>query len=414
MLHQAELAARRYSGQGRLWQHPYAVPQPRAASAMASVWFTAYPPSQITGPGESVLESLGDAELWRVFREIGIDGMHTGPMKRAGGIRGREYTPTVDGNFDRISSEIDPAFGTEDEYQTMVRHARDNGAVLIGDVIPGHSGKGADFRLAERGYGDYPGLYHMVEIRPTDWSLLPAVPAGKDSINLGPDGGGRAQGARLHRRAAPAHHLLRAGRQGDRLVGHRRRRRRRRQEPALGVPPLLQGRAAHLQLARPHLRGAAAGARGTRSTRSSRSASACCASTRTASSASRSGRATAAPGPRAIRSRSPPTSSSPAWCASSEASPSRSSTSRSRTSRRCPRAAPDLSYDFVDPPRLPARPRHRRRWVPAPHARPAAGLPDRPGGPHPRAPEPRRAHARAGALLDAAQGRHVHLPRTRR
>src|SRR6202158_2701366 len=33
MLHQAELAARRYSGQGSLWQHPYAVPQPRAASA---------------------------------------------------------------------------------------------------------------------------------------------------------------------------------------------------------------------------------------------------------------------------------------------------------------------------------------------------------------------------------------------
>jgi trehalose synthase len=186
MLHQAELAARRSSAQGQVWQHPYAMPQPRAASALASVWFTAYPPSQITGPGESVLESLGDPELWRVFRDIGIGGMHTGPMKRAGGLRGREYTPTVDGNFDRISSEIDPGFGTEAQYQAMVRHAGDNGAVLIGDVIPGHSGKGADFRLAERGYGDYPGLYHMVEIRPTDWSLLPAVPAGKDSINLGP------------------------------------------------------------------------------------------------------------------------------------------------------------------------------------------------------------------------------------
>ena len=186
MLHQAELAARRFSGQGQLWQHPYAVPQPRAASALASVWFTAYPPSQITGPGESVLESLGDPELWRIFRDIGIGGMHTGPMKRAGGLRGREYTPTVDGNFDRISSEIDPAFGTEAQYQAMVRRAGDNGAVLIGDVIPGHSGKGADFRLAERRHGDYPGLYHMVEIRPTDWNLLPAVPAGKDSINLGP------------------------------------------------------------------------------------------------------------------------------------------------------------------------------------------------------------------------------------
>jgi trehalose synthase len=186
MLHQGDLAARRVSGTGEQWRHPYALPEPRAASALASVWFTAYPPSQITGPGESVLQSLGDPDLWRVFRDIGIGGMHTGPMKRAGGLRGREYTPTVDGNFDRISSEIDPAFGTDEEFKAMVRRAGDNRAVIIGDIIPGHSGKGADFRLAERRYGDYPGLYHMVEIRPEDWSLLPAVPAGRDSANLKP------------------------------------------------------------------------------------------------------------------------------------------------------------------------------------------------------------------------------------
>ncbi len=184
MLHQAEVTARRYSGHGELWQHPYAIPQPRAASALASVWFTAYPPAQITRPGESVLQSLGDPELWSIFRDIGIKGMHTGPMKRSGGIRGHEYTPTVDGNFDRISSEIDPGFGTEEEYKALVRSAGENGAVIIGDIIPGHSGKGADFRLAERRYGDYPGLYYMVEIEPKDWSLLPPVATGKNSINL--------------------------------------------------------------------------------------------------------------------------------------------------------------------------------------------------------------------------------------
>ena len=187
MLHQAEIAGRRYTGQSQLWQHPYAEPQPRAASALASVWFTAYPTAQITRPGESVLHSLGDPELWRLFREIGITAVHTGPMKRAGGIRGYEFTATIDGNFDRISSEIDPAFGTEDEYRSMVRHARDNAAVVIGDIIPGHSGKGADFRLAERRYGDYPGIYHMVEIPTKDWGLLPAVPPGRDSVNLKPE-----------------------------------------------------------------------------------------------------------------------------------------------------------------------------------------------------------------------------------
>ena len=80
MLHEAELTARRYSGLGSLWQHPYANPQPRAASALASVWFTAYPASHITRPGNSVLRGLGDPELWSLFREMGITAVHTGPM----------------------------------------------------------------------------------------------------------------------------------------------------------------------------------------------------------------------------------------------------------------------------------------------------------------------------------------------
>jgi trehalose synthase len=33
-------------------------------------------------------------------------------------------------------------------------------------------------------YADYPGIYHMVEIEPDDWNLLPEVPRGRDSINL--------------------------------------------------------------------------------------------------------------------------------------------------------------------------------------------------------------------------------------
>ena len=186
MLYQAQELARHYSGSGQMWQHPYALPQPRAAAACASVWFTAYPAATITREGDSVLKTLSSEELWKIFKEIGIKGMHTGPMKRSGGITGKEYTPTVDGNFDRISMEIDPAFGTQDEYRALVNSAKKNGAIIIGDVIPGHTGKGADFRLAERNYGDYPGIYHMVRIDEKDWNLLPAVPKGKDSVNLSP------------------------------------------------------------------------------------------------------------------------------------------------------------------------------------------------------------------------------------
>jgi trehalose synthase len=58
---------------------------------------------------------------------------------------------------------------------------------VIDDIVPGHTGKGADFRLAEMGHGDYPGIYHMVSIAPDDWHLLPDVADGRDSVNLDGD-----------------------------------------------------------------------------------------------------------------------------------------------------------------------------------------------------------------------------------
>jgi trehalose synthase len=186
MLYQAEILSRSYSGTGKMWHHPYALPQPRKAAACASVWFTAYPASTITRNGESVIRTLGDENLWKIFSDIGIRAIHTGPMKRAGGIRGREYTPTIDGNFDRISMTIDPAFGTDAEYKEMARVAGAHNAIIIGDVIPGHTGKGADFRLAERNYRDYPGIFHMVSIDEKDWAMLPPVAKGRDSVNLSP------------------------------------------------------------------------------------------------------------------------------------------------------------------------------------------------------------------------------------
>ncbi|MEI2689639.1 MAG: maltose alpha-D-glucosyltransferase [Anaerolineae bacterium] len=186
MLEAVRPIAARYSGQGAQWRFPYAEARPRAASATASVWFTAYPGAIITREGQSVLAALGDPALWRAFADIGIQAIHTGPMKQAGGLNGTDFTPTIDGHFDRIGLAIDPQFGTAEEYSAMSQTAAAAGAVVIDDVIPAHLGKGADFRLAERAYGDYPGLFHMVEIAPEDWELLPAVPPGADSANLSP------------------------------------------------------------------------------------------------------------------------------------------------------------------------------------------------------------------------------------
>ena len=187
MLHNAKLSARKYSGQGRLWQRPYAQARPQGATAIASVWFTAYPSSIVTAAGKSVLATLADPALWNALATVGVQAIHIGPTKRSGGVTGREFTPTIDGNFDRIGLDTDASFGTSAEFVALSREAAAHNAIAIDDVIPSHTGKGPDFRLAEMAYEDYPGLYHMVEIQEADWELLPAVPAGQDSVNLLPD-----------------------------------------------------------------------------------------------------------------------------------------------------------------------------------------------------------------------------------
>ena len=184
MLADAEIFTRNFSGMGSMWQNPYAAPDPRAAIDKAAVWFTAYPISMITKENSTFLATLGDPDLWNAFQQIGISAIHTGPVKRAGGIAGWELTPSVDGHFDRISTQFDDVFGTEDEFRAMCEVATAHGGTVIDDIVPGHTGKGADFRLAEMKVGDYPGIYHMVEIPKEDWDLLPKVPRGADSANL--------------------------------------------------------------------------------------------------------------------------------------------------------------------------------------------------------------------------------------
>ena len=195
MLADASRIAGRFSGIADVWHSPFATPNPTAVMAKSSVWFTAYPISMIPKPGHSFLGTLGDENLWDVFAAIGINAVHTGPLKRAGGVFGRELTPSVDGHFDRISTQIDGVFGSELEFRRLCEVAAAYGGIVIDDIVPGHTGKGPDFRLAEMKVGDYPGIYHMVEIPREDWHLLPEVPPGKDSVNLDAEAEDRLQRA---------------------------------------------------------------------------------------------------------------------------------------------------------------------------------------------------------------------------
>ncbi len=175
MLFNADKISYGISGQGIQWKEPYARPKTQEIVNKASVWVLGYPGSMITRPGESVLHLWADDELWRAFSQIGIELLHTGPVKRAGGINNYNFTPTIDGWFDRISYDIDPQLGTEEEYRLMVKRAAKYNSLIAGDLVPLHTGKGSDFLLALRNYKNYPGIYTMVEINKEDWPLLPEV-----------------------------------------------------------------------------------------------------------------------------------------------------------------------------------------------------------------------------------------------
>jgi trehalose synthase len=184
MLHHADRLAEAISGNSSQWANAYGRPRPRDFVKAGSVWFTSYPRSVVTAPHETVLQTLGDATLLSTLRLVGIEAIHMGPVKRAGGVSGRTYTPSVDGFFDRIELTIDPLLGTDEQYTNLTSLAKGIGIAIIGDLIPAHTGKGPDFRLAERSYKDYAGMYTMVEIPEADWELLEDVPVGEDSVNL--------------------------------------------------------------------------------------------------------------------------------------------------------------------------------------------------------------------------------------
>src|SRR5690348_14289041 len=55
------------------------------------------------------------------------------------------------------------------EYKHMSATARSHNGFIAGDVIPGHTGAGADWLLALLNFRDYPYLYHMVSVKPEHW-----------------------------------------------------------------------------------------------------------------------------------------------------------------------------------------------------------------------------------------------------
>lgn len=175
MLYQAGQVAAPISGSSTQWGPEFGTPRPAEARKLAPVWLFRYPLSTIPTEGASVIATWANPDFWTAASDVGVKLLRTNPVQRAGGIEEREFTPTVDGFFDRIGYTIAPELGTDEQFQQLVANASQNGATVGSDLVPTHSGLGPDFWLAARGYKNYPGLYSMVEIPEEHWGLLPTV-----------------------------------------------------------------------------------------------------------------------------------------------------------------------------------------------------------------------------------------------
>ncbi len=114
----------------------------------------------------SLLSSLSKESLWECLSLIGFDGVELKGLK----------TP--------ISLQIDPKYGTDQDYGKLVSNAMKKEMHFIGSLVGSTTGKGIDFALALKNIGSYPGLYSLIEIPEKDWGMLPEIPRSALGANI--------------------------------------------------------------------------------------------------------------------------------------------------------------------------------------------------------------------------------------
>ena len=170
MLFEADQIAKRYQLETAKAAPPSSLRQTDGCLDKASVWFTIDLHQVGVEEGRSVFGMLGAEELWDGLREIGIQAVSLKGLKKGGNYR--------------TGLGLDPRWGTEAEWNRIAQNAKRKGIVLIGESIGAHTGMGADFYLALKNYGEYPGLYQLIEIPEEDWKWLPKIPTGHPIANV--------------------------------------------------------------------------------------------------------------------------------------------------------------------------------------------------------------------------------------
>lgn len=169
MLLDAELIGQQYALQIAKTSPPPATAQTRSLLDVASVWFSIDLNTLFTPKNQSALEMISQEEFWNLLVDLGVQGLYLEQLKEGGSLQ--------------TGLGIHPKWGAK-EWPKISMAAQKRGIALIGDCIGYATGAGKDFELALKNEGDYPSLYHLIEIDPANWNLLPAVSAGAKVANI--------------------------------------------------------------------------------------------------------------------------------------------------------------------------------------------------------------------------------------
>lgn len=157
MLSQADKIGQAYSQEIAKTPTPTSEPLSSEVLTLSSVWLSLsldrYP-----------IESLMDENTWKMFKEMGIEGVRVENLRKPG-----EFG-------------INPEWAKA--WPQVVNTSQLQGMTLIGDLTRNSTVAGSDFQEAIQNKGDYPNLYKLVEIDRADWELLPAVPVGTTETNI--------------------------------------------------------------------------------------------------------------------------------------------------------------------------------------------------------------------------------------
>ncbi|PIS02491.1 MAG: hypothetical protein COT85_05710 [Chlamydiae bacterium CG10_big_fil_rev_8_21_14_0_10_42_34] len=164
MLYQAEWLSKKFNFEVAKAPPPLISPQPQSCLDTASVWFS-IDLNEIAAPA---FETLNNDTFWEYLREIGVQGVYLKGLKRGGAFR--------------TGIGLDPRWGND--WEDLSNLLRKKGISLIGDSLGSSTGLSADFWLALKNVGDYPGLYHLVEIDKRDWKLLPKMGKSQFAVNV--------------------------------------------------------------------------------------------------------------------------------------------------------------------------------------------------------------------------------------